>query len=190
VRPARRLALPAHQHVEQQRRPKLPADRLLAVAEEVADLEGLLELLEKHLDAPSRLIECADARCRPLSVVGDENHDDFLAVNLDEHFHAPEGFGILASAFLAFKQDEIVAQDFPCGLRQKLFSNSVGHVILGAGDPLDAAPMQSKEMLEVDVGFVKKGDLSVTEVGAEGGCAGVVVVGGFLDDGAGGQKCL
>ena len=50
--------------------------------------------------------------------------------------------------------------------------------------------MQGKEVLEVDVGLVEKGDLSVTEVGAEGGCAGVVVVGGFLDDGAGGQKCL
>lgn len=55
MRPARRLPLPAHQHVEQQCRPELPADCLLAVAEEVADLEGLLELLKKNFDAPPRL---------------------------------------------------------------------------------------------------------------------------------------
>jgi hypothetical protein len=82
------------------------------VAEEVADLEGLLQLLEEDFDAPACLIELADARCRPFGVVGDEGHDDFLAVHLDEHFHAPEGFGILAAAFRAFEQDEVVAQDF------------------------------------------------------------------------------
>lgn len=69
------------------------------MAEEVTDLEGLLQLLEEDLDAPSRLIELADARCRVLGVVGNEGRDDFLAVNLDEHFHAPEGFGILAADF-------------------------------------------------------------------------------------------
>jgi len=136
------------------------------VAEEVADLEGLLQLLEEDLDAPARLIELADARCRQLGVVGDESHDDFLAVNLDEHFHASEGFGILAAAFCPFEQDEVVAQDFPSGLGQELFPDGVGHVVLSAGDPLDAAPVQGKEVLEVDVGLVEKGDLSVTEVGA------------------------
>ena len=91
------------------------------MAEEVADLESLLQLLEEDLNAPARLIEFAHARCRPLGVVGDESHDDFLAVNLDEHFHASEGFGILAAAFRPFEQDEVVAQDFSGGLRLELF---------------------------------------------------------------------
>ena len=65
--PARRLALPAHQHG-----PELPADRLFAVAEKVANLEGLLQLLEKHLDAPPRLIEFADAGGGPLGELGEE----------------------------------------------------------------------------------------------------------------------
>jgi hypothetical protein len=83
---------------------------------------------------PAFLIEFAHARYRPLGVVGDESHDDFLAVNLDEHFHASEYFGILAAAFRPFEQDEVVAQDFSGGLRLELFPDGVGHVILGAGE--------------------------------------------------------
>ena len=122
--------------------------------------------------------------------MGEENHDDFVAVHFDEHFHAPEGFGILAEAFRALEQDEVVAQDFPGWLGQELFPDGVGHVVLGAGAPLDAAAVQGEEVLEVDVGFVEKGGLAVLEVGTEGGFAGVVVVGGFLDAGPGGQKGL
>ena len=42
MRPTHRLPLPAHQDVEQQCSPELPADGLFAVAEEVADLEVLM----------------------------------------------------------------------------------------------------------------------------------------------------
>jgi len=80
--------LPAHQHVEQKCGPELPAYRLLAVAEEVADLEGLLDLFEEDLDAPTRLVEFADAGGCPSGVVGYEGHHHFLAIDFDEHFHA------------------------------------------------------------------------------------------------------
>lgn len=53
VRPARHLTLPAHQDVEQQRSPELPANRLLAVAEEVADLKVCLSCLKK-ISMPQR----------------------------------------------------------------------------------------------------------------------------------------
>ncbi len=73
------------------------------MAEKVADLEALLELLEEDLDAPPRLIEFANAGGGPFGIVGDEYHDDFFAVNLDAHLDAAQGFWILVAAFRAFK---------------------------------------------------------------------------------------
>jgi len=43
-------SLEAQQHIHQQSRPELPADGLLGVAEEVADLQGLFDLFEEDLD--------------------------------------------------------------------------------------------------------------------------------------------
>ena len=37
----------AQQHIDEQRRPHLPADGIGAVAQEVGQLEGLLDLLEE-----------------------------------------------------------------------------------------------------------------------------------------------
>jgi hypothetical protein len=73
------------------------------VAEKVADLKRLLELFEKDFDTPTSLIEFSDTGCRPFGVLGDEGHNDFLAIHFDEHFHAAKGFGILATAFGAFE---------------------------------------------------------------------------------------
>src|SRR5260370_38158987 len=44
VAPATRHAKKTHQDVEQQRRPDLPADRVCAVAQEIAQLQALLDL--------------------------------------------------------------------------------------------------------------------------------------------------
>ncbi len=75
----------AQGHVEQECRPELPADGLLAVTQEVAELEGLFDLLEEHFDAPARLIEVAYAAGTPFEIVGDEECQqlmrDFIAAN-------------------------------------------------------------------------------------------------------------
>ena len=68
-------------HVEQQRHPDLPLDRVFAVAEEVAQLQRLLDLLEKRLDRPAAFVQVRDAAGRPFHIVRDECHLDPLAVN-------------------------------------------------------------------------------------------------------------
>jgi hypothetical protein len=55
----------AEQYIHQQRGPHLPLDRLAAVAEEVAQVQCLLDLLEEGLDVPACLVlilihDCAE----------------------------------------------------------------------------------------------------------------------------------
>jgi hypothetical protein len=59
--PLRSPCLKTQEQIHQQRRPELPAYGLLGVAEEVADLQGLLDLFEENLDGAAALIESADA---------------------------------------------------------------------------------------------------------------------------------
>ena len=83
VRPVRAPCLETQQQIHQQRRPKLPADGLLGVAEEVADLQGRFDLLKKDLDGPTALVESTDTGSGPIHVVGNKNHLDLFAVDLD-----------------------------------------------------------------------------------------------------------
>lgn len=190
VRPASLLGLVPQQYIQQQRRPELPANGVFVVPEEVADAEGLFDLLEEDLDAPAAFVERADGAGGPLGVVGDEGHQDALAVEFDEHFHPPQLDGILTAGFGGAQDDKVVALDVALGFFEEFPLHGVGHVVLGAGDPVDAALMEGVEVQEVDVGFVEEDDLAVLEVGAEllGAC--IVVVAGFLDDGAGGKESL
>ena len=190
MRPVDKPADETHQHVEQKRRPELPADGMLAVAEEVTDLEGLFDLLEKDFDAPARLIELANRACRPVRVVSDEDHDNILAVDGHDHFHPAHQDGILLFAFRGPEQDEVVTQDVSLGAAQEFFTDGVSHVVLGARYPEDASQGEVVKVGEVDVGLVKQGNLAFPEVGAKLGGAGVVVMGCLLDDGVAGQEAL
>src|ERR1700739_4336447 len=57
VAPVPKQAQKAHQDIEQQRRPDLPADRICAVAREIAQLQALLDLFKEHFDLPAATIQ-------------------------------------------------------------------------------------------------------------------------------------
>ena len=67
VRPVVQEGLEAQQHVEQQGDPDLPAHGVGAVAEEVAQLQGLFDLLEENLDwmMSLRSVASGSGRDRP-----------------------------------------------------------------------------------------------------------------------------
>jgi hypothetical protein len=63
-----------HQDVKQQRRPDLPAYRVGAVAQEIAQLQALLDLFKEHFDLPAAAIQIcytggASSQLRALSPV-------------------------------------------------------------------------------------------------------------------------
>ena len=74
----------AHQQVDKQPHPDLPAHGVGAVAQKVGELQRLLDLLEEHLDVPAAAVEFGDRPRAPLQVVGNECDLDILAVDLDE----------------------------------------------------------------------------------------------------------
>ena len=70
------FAVPCHeaqQQVRQQCSPDLPAHGVPVMAEEIRQLEGLLDFLEEHLHTPAALVELADGEGGPFQVVGDES---------------------------------------------------------------------------------------------------------------------
>ena len=69
VIPAAHHAQKAHQDVEQQCGPNLPADRVGAVAQEIAQLQALLDLFKEHLDLPAAAIQISNATRAPLEIV-------------------------------------------------------------------------------------------------------------------------
>lgn len=79
----------AQQHIRQQGGPDLPFDGAFAVAEEISQLEGLLEFLEEDFDGPAAAVEVGDGLRTPVNVVGQENHFAELAIDLPRRLRAP-----------------------------------------------------------------------------------------------------
>ncbi len=147
----------AQQQVSQQRRPELPANGMFAFPEEAGDAQSLSDLLEEDLDAPAAFVERTHAARDQGGVVGDEDHDAFLAVEFDEHFHPPEGVGVLMTTFGGLEQDQIIPQDLPGGLLEKFLFYRIGHVVFRPRDPMDSAPIEGEDVQEIDVSLVKQG---------------------------------
>jgi len=125
VRPLADESDVSEQNQQQQGGPQLPADGLLGMAEKIADLEGLLDLLEKHLDAPARAVELADAGRGPVHVVGEENHDDPLAVDLHLGFDTAQPLGILPAGGGNLQGNLVIPQDTSLRLAQALLASNM-----------------------------------------------------------------
>ena len=81
--------LVTEQDINQQRAPHLPKDRIFAVAEKIAQLQRLLDLLEKRFDRPSTFVQVGDTRRCPGRVVGDLDSDEGEG---RKHVHPPRAF--------------------------------------------------------------------------------------------------
>lgn len=180
----------AKQHIKQHSRPELPAYGMLGVPKEVADLEGLFDLFEEGFNAPSASIQIADTRSSPIEVVGQENHGGPFAVDLDPGFDSAQAFRILPAGLVSDQSDLVVADDIAFRVFQAFSADTVAEVVLGSCDPEDTAVRQIEEVGKVNVGFVEDRDLSGLKPGAELHGAGVIMVGGLLDDGEGRKESL
>src|SRR5689334_8182151 len=80
VIPAAHHTQETHQDVEQQGRPDLPAHRVSAVTQEIAQLQALLDLFKEHLDLPTAAIQIGHTGSAPSEVVGQKLHLALLAI--------------------------------------------------------------------------------------------------------------
>ena len=141
-------------------------------------------------DAPAASIQIADTGCRPLEVVRQENHSNPFAVDLDPCLDSAQAPGILSAGLVSAQSDLVVADDIAFRSFQIFPVDTVAEVVLGPGDPEDAASRQIKEVGKVNVGLVEDGYLASLEPGAELHGAGVVMMGGFFDDSEGREESL
>ena len=190
VRPLADKGNVSEQNEQQQGGPQLPTDGLLGMPEKIADLEGLLDLLEKHLDAPAAAVEGADTGRGPVHVVGEENHDDPLAVDFHFGFDPAQPAGILPAGGGNLQGDLVIPQDRSLRLAQALAANMAAQVVFGARDPEYAAFAQMEKIGKMHVSLVKNRDLSGLQPRAQGQSPRVVVMGSFFNDGKAGKKTL
>ena len=139
VRPLTQPGAEAQQDIGQQRRPDLPAHGVGAVAQKVGQLEGLFEFLEEGFDAPAAAIQVGDGRALLKNkMVGQENHFAELAVHLDEGGDAAQPDGMMFGGRTG-QGDQVVAQNVSARSLLKFADDPALQVVLGAGDPVDAA---------------------------------------------------
>lgn len=190
VRPLTAEGDEAKQHIKQHGGPELPADGMLGVTQKVADFEGLFDLLEKGFDAPAASIQIADARSSPFEVVGQENHGGPFAVDLDPGFDSAQALRILPAGLVSDQSDLVIADDITFRSFQTFSVNTVAEVVLGPGDPKDAASGQIEEVGKVNVGLVEHRYLAGLEPVAQLHGTGIVMMGSFFDDGKGRKESL
>jgi len=150
------------QQVSQQARPDLPLDRLLVIADEVPELERLLEFLEESLNGPARPVQFRDGARTPLEAVGDEGHLLVLAVHLDDGGDKAERAGILFSRALECHAHRLIGDD--AGVFMFLLRDDIeNHVVFRAQDKEDAAFPEAVQEGQIYIRLVRQQHIAVLE---------------------------
>jgi len=180
----------AQQHIGQQGRPHLPADRVGGVTQEVRQLEGLFDLFEKHLDAPAAAVEVGDSLGTPLQIIGQKNHFPKFAVHLDQSHDATQFDRISFGRSAAGQDDQVVPQDMPIRPALKFADDPAAKIVFGAGDPKHVPGGQVGQMGEVYVSLVKDDNLPGPNARAHFAGAEAFVFAGGVHEGEARQEGL
>jgi len=178
----------AQQHIDQQSRPYLPANGIGTVAQEISQLQGLLDLLEKGFNGPAATVKVGDTGRTPLHVVGEEYHLLFNPVNFHQGGDAAHQFWVVGQCADIAQGDDFIAQDATCHWQG--MKDFIGHVLLGAGDPEDTALEKIEEMGKVQISLVEDNDLSGANTGAEFTGAFTVVLSRGVNNCEAGKKTV
>ena len=179
-----------HQQVSQQAGPDLPLHRIGIMAEEVGQLNGLLDLLEKHLDIPSAPVKFRHGPGTPLHVIGQEFHLAILPIHLNQGDHPAQGFGIGLVGSIRGQFNDLIAQDPRIVGGVQGFDYATCQVVLRAADPEDAFTIHVRKVVEVHIGLVKHHDFAGLKPGTQVSRLGIVVEFGRIDDDALRKKAL
>jgi len=186
--PMMQECLETKEHINQQSRPYLPADSIGAVSQEISQLQGLFDLLEEGFDGPPAAVKVGDAGGTPLQIVAQEDQFLFTPVDFNQGGDATHQFGIMAKRGDMAQGNDLIAQDAP-GDRQGI-DYLTDHVILGAGDPENAALKKIEEVGEIQIRLVENDYLTGSNAGAEFAGAFGVVFPGSVNNGEAGQKAV
>ena len=166
----------AHQQVNQQAHPYLPAHRIGAATKEVAELQGLLDFLEEHLNVPAAPVKLGNGPCAPLKVIGHEDHLDVRPVDFHHGGNSPQRDRVGLLGLFHNHFDEFIAQDALVAGCRKGANHAAVHVVLGSADPPYTPSGKFIEVVELRVGLVKNSDFTALELVAEALCLRAVML--------------
>ena len=178
------------QQIHQQCSPNLPPHGVGVVAEEVRQLERLLQFLEEDFDAPAAAIEIGDGLRTPDQVIGQERQLPQFAVHLDARDHPPQLHRIGPAGRPAGQLNQVVPEDVTTAPRLQFAPHSAAQIVFGAGDPVDLPLRQVGQVGKVHIGFVEDDNLAGRHVGAQFMRSAVVVLTGGVHDDKAGQEGL
>jgi len=188
--PARKERLIAQQQVAKQSTPDLPAHSISTVTQKVRELEGLLDLLEEHLDIPTTTVKVGDTARAPLHIVCQELHFPLDSVHIDKRTHPAHAFRVFSIVGRFTREhDFLVGQDLRIGDLAAL-EDGEAVAALGASDPEDSAHEEVVKVVEVHIGLVENDNLAGLHARTDlSGSLGIVVAGG-VNQGESGQEAL
>ena len=155
------------QNICQQSRPYLPTHCILVVTHEVGELKRLPDFFEENFNGC--LIEVINRTCRPNEVVSDEGHAFRLSVDFDDCLDQTQSFRISVTSALSGQSDDDILKNIELGCAV-LSNNIILHIVLGAGDPENAALGKPSEMFEVDICLVKDDNFAFVDPSAKCRC--------------------
>lgn len=180
----------AHQQMDEQSGPYLPAHGIGTVAEEVGELERLLYFFKEHLDVPAAAVELGHCPCTPFKVVGQKDHLDVLAVDFDECYDPAQFTRVGRLRLIEREYDDLVTKDALVVRRFERSYYRVLHVVFCSASPIDAAFRKLEEMLELDVSLIEHNDFTGFQLITQAqGLAAVMVFCG-IDNGATRKEAL
>jgi len=186
--PVMQECLEAKEHIDQQCRPYLPANGVGTVAQEISELQSLLDLLEEGFNGPAATVKVGNAGRTPLQVIGEEDQFLFTSVDFNQCGNAAHQFGVMLKGGGMAQGNDLITQDTTGG-RQGV-NYLADHIILGACDPEDSALKKIKEMGEVQIRLVEDDNFTGTNASTEFTGALDVVLSGGVDNGEAGQKAV
>src|ERR1019366_5683385 len=173
--------LEAQEDVNEQRHPDLPFHCVGGLAEEVSQLESLFHLFEKGLDLPATAVEVRYAPATPLKIIGQEDEDALLAVELHPSRYAAQHTGIILPGVVSLQHDEFILEHPRILAPRPSSSYSAGDIVLGPGHEGDAPLGQFTEVGEFVITPIKKDDLALVQARAELPGPSDVVLAGCVD---------
>src|SRR5438876_1440619 len=101
----------AQEHIGQERRPNLPAYCIGIMSQEVGQLEGLLDLFEKHFDVPPAPIQIDNRLRAPLQVVRQKFHLPPFPIHLHHRHDPPQPRRVEPTRSRGFHLHHVVTQN-------------------------------------------------------------------------------
>ena len=187
--PQRKISQVAQEEMRKQPDPYLPLDCVLAVADEVMDLAGLLEFLEESFDAPPVAIDFRHGSRGPLQIVRQKHHLLHLPLDFHNGGDAAKRSLVFRRCGFFLRDDDFVGEDLRllfvrCGnWLPKRFDDLHFHVALLPRHEPHAAFVQAVHEPEVRIGAVGGDDIPALQMRGKFSRPHGIMVRGVFDDG-------